>query len=225
MRATADQVGTRVAAVWIIGGPHASAYALPLNGELWFSRRLLAICSDDEIRAIAAHEIAHLAESRITVAGRVAASVTWWPLVFTVPVVERFGVAGFAGLMLLYAGLSWLSRRMSHRLERRADGVATETQANQGVYAQALERLYRENQLPAVNPKGQRAHPSLYDRLTAAGRTPDYARPQPPKRVPWLTKLLFALWIVTLVYPRFREAWQEEPIPDSPPGIEAVPAG
>ena len=199
VRTVSSQLGTPVAGVWVLGGVQAQAYALPVTGELWFSRRLLAICAEDEVRAITAHEIAHLGESRLTVAGRVAASLTWWPLVFTPPAAEMFGFGGFVGLMLVCLGLSWLSRRMSHPLERRADDVAANARRQECDYASALEKVYRENQLPAVNPRGQRTHPSLYDRLTAAGRVPDYPRPQPPRRVSWTAKLLFVLAIAASV--------------------------
>jgi Zn-dependent protease with chaperone function len=202
-------LGTPVAGVSVLGGPQAQAYALPVTGELWFSRRLLAICTDEEVSAIAAHEIGHLAESRFTVVGRVAASMVWWPLVFIPLAFAKFSLGGFFGLMLLCAGLSWLSRRMSHRLERRADGIAANAQGHEGVYASALEKSYRDNQMPAVNPKGQRTHPSLYDRLTDAGRIPDYPRPQPPRRMPLMTKLLFVVAIVALLYPPMRGASEE----------------
>lgn len=40
------------------------------------------------------------------------------------------------------------------------------------------------NLIPAVLRGG--THPSLYDRVVAAGKTPDYARPKPPTRWPLL---------------------------------------
>ena len=205
VRSMSTRLGTPVADVWKLSGPQAQACALPLTGELWFSGRLIEICTEAELRAIAAHEIAHLAESRFTVAGRVAAAMVWWPLVFLNPAMASFGPVGFAGLMVLCLALSRSARRASFRLERRADGMAANAQEQDGDYASGLEKLYRDNQLPAVNPKGQRTHPSLYDRLTDAGRVPDYPRPAPPKRVPWTTVVLFSLWLITLLYPSFRE--------------------
>ncbi|MHB1307692.1 MAG: M48 family metallopeptidase, partial [Limisphaerales bacterium] len=173
VRSMSTRVGTPVAGVWRLSGPQAQAYALPLTGELWFSGRLLEICTEAEIRAIAAHEIAHLTESRLTVAGRVAAAMVWWPLVFLNPAMASFGLPGFAGLVVLCLTLSRSARWASFRLERRADEMAASAQEQDGDYASGLEKLYRENQLPAVNPKGQHTHPSLYDRLTDAGRVPD----------------------------------------------------
>jgi Zn-dependent protease with chaperone function len=199
VQAASETLRIPVAGVWVLGGPQAQAYALPVTGELWFSRRLLAICTEEELRAVAAHELAHLAESRLTVAGRVAASLVWWPLVFVSPALESFGLLGLLGLFAVCLGLNRASRGLSQHLERRADRVATNAQAHAGVYAAALEKLYRENQLPAVNPKGVSTHPSLYDRLTAAGRVPDYPRPQPPQRVAWTTILLLVLWLAAFV--------------------------
>src|SRR5207249_9576995 len=48
-----------------------------------------------------------------------------------------------------------------------------------GRYARALEKLHRLNLMPAVT-SGSGVHPSLYDRMIAAGVTPDYRRPVAP---------------------------------------------
>ena len=71
-------------------------------------------------------------------------------------------------------------------MEKRADQTAAENQINEGVYARALEKLYRENQLPAINVNDRQTHPHLYDRMVAAGITPDYPRPGRPKKMIWV---------------------------------------
>jgi hypothetical protein len=48
-----------------------------------------------------------------------------------------------------------------------------------------LEKIYQANQLPAVMRGNNMVHPHLYDRMLAAGVTPDYPRPQPPGRMAW----------------------------------------
>jgi hypothetical protein len=65
------------------------------------------------------------------------------------------------------------------------------------VYAQALERLYEINQTPAVMPRrATKIHPDLYDRMIAAGVTPDYPKPAPAKGLFWTTYLmLFSLFL------------------------------
>ena len=57
------------------------------------------------------------------------------------------------------------------------------TESDESVYAPALEKLYRENQLPAVNINDRQTHPHLYDRMLAAGISPDYPRPRRPKKM------------------------------------------
>lgn len=41
------------------------------------------------------------------------------------------------------------------------------------------------NLLPAVEAKGRATHPHLYDRLIAAGVTPDFPRPAPAGSMAW----------------------------------------
>jgi hypothetical protein len=77
-------------------------------------------------------------------------------------------------------------------MEKRADAMAFQEQAKEGVYARALEQLYRANQMPAVNAKNKQTHPHLYDRLVAAGVAPDYPRPAKPRRMTWVG------WVVAL---------------------------
>ena len=67
---------------------------------------------------------------------------------------------------------------------------------NDGAYARALEKIYRENQLPAVNVNNRQSHPHLYDRLLAAGVIPDYARPARPKGLTWIGRIYVIMAIV-----------------------------
>jgi len=168
---------------WQFGGLLANALAFPPTRELAFSTRLLEICMDEEIAAICAHELAHLAESKTILAGRLLGSLTLFPLIFIIPAWGYLGPAGIflpgLGLVLISKFTHWLSQR----LEKRADAAARSEQSNEGVYARALEKLYRENQIPAVNPDNKQTHPHLYDRMVAAGVTPDYPRPAKPRKM------------------------------------------
>ncbi len=97
--------------------------------------------------------------------------------------------------------LHWTGRAM----EKRADRIAKNNEGTDLAYAQALEKIYVANHMPAVNPKSNVAvHPDLYDRMIAAGITPDYPRPEPPST--WaLTGILgttstVLLIVITLVH-------------------------
>lgn len=86
-------------------------------------------------------------------------------------------------------------------MEKRADRIAIENQADPAVYARALERLYQTNQMPAVMPpRMERPHPDLYDRMLDAGVTPDFPKPAPPKKQSWTTLLLLAGFVGVPVF-------------------------
>jgi hypothetical protein len=84
-------------------------------------------------------------------------------------------------------------------MEKRADEFAVKEQLNDGIYARALEKLYKENLSPAVNVNNRQTHPHLYDRMIAAGITPDFQRPARPKRltlIGWAFAFSFGVFIV-----------------------------
>ncbi|HMD52963.1 MAG TPA: tetratricopeptide repeat protein, partial [Phycisphaerae bacterium] len=180
---TAIRMNVTVRATWQFGGPLANAFAVPTTHELVFSKRLLEICTDEEISAICAHELAHLKESKTVLAGRLLGSLMLFPLIFITPSIHHFGATGFflpyLGLIIIAKSARWLS----HRMEKRADQIALTEQTNEGIYASALEKLYRESQIPAVNVNNKQTHPHLYDRMLAARITPDYPRPTKPRRL------------------------------------------
>ena len=191
---TAMRMNVTVRATWQLGGPLANAFAFPTTHELVFSNRLLEICTDEEISAICAHELAHLKESKAVLAGRLLGSLMLFPLIFINPSINHFGTTGtflpYLGMFIIAKSTKWLS----HRMEKRADQIALTEQTNEGIYASALEKLYRESQIPAVNVNNRQTHPHLYDRMLAAGITPDYPRPTKPRRLTlfgWLYAILF----------------------------------
>lgn len=61
----------------------------------------------------------------------------------------------------------------------------------------ALTRLYQDNLVPAIIAK-KHTHPDLYDRLLAAGVTPDFPKPAPARAIGW-NWLFFAVLAVVLV--------------------------
>jgi Zn-dependent protease with chaperone function len=107
------------------------------------------------------------------------------PWVLFNPVVHTFGVPGFLALALSSAIVPLVYRTISHKLELRADQLALAHEPNSGIYARALAKLYEDGLLPAVNPKKRASHPHLYDRLIAAGLTPEFPRPAAPAAFAW----------------------------------------
>lgn len=193
--------------LWQVGGVGANAYAAPLSGTLVFSDPLLEILTDDEVAAVCAHELGHLAESKRILFGRCIGWMTLLPLLLIRPashVGESKGwlSGGFAILFLVVFFLSRLSRKIGRIMETRADDIARHAQADEGVYARALEKMYQNNQTPAVLAGKSLPHPDLYDRMIAAGVTPDYWRPLPPAKIRiggWLLLIASPLIVVWMI--------------------------
>ena len=180
------RLGVGARATWQMAGVQAAAFAFPTTNELVFSDRLLEICTDEEIAAVCAHEMSHLTEARSVLAGRLLGSLILFPFIFINPLIHLSGIFGlfvtYSGVFVLIRFTRWLSQRM----EKRADQFAVSNQLNEGVYARALEKIYRENSIPAVNINNKQTHPHLYDRMVAAGITPDYPRPAKAQRLTWI---------------------------------------
>jgi Zn-dependent protease with chaperone function len=178
--------------VWLLRISAGAAYALPYTRDLLFSERLLELHPDEEIAAICAHELGHLGESRMMLAGRLTGFLFCLPLLFVKPVILTWGPGGVMGLLVA----SWLlligRQRLSRKLEKRADAIAKANESEPGTYARALARLHEANLIPAVMAR-QRTHPDLYDRLLAAGVQPDFPRPEKPST--WALHTV-VLWIL-----------------------------
>jgi Zn-dependent protease with chaperone function len=186
---TAARMGVREPGIWLLDVPLAQAFALPTTGELLFSSRLLEIESDEEISAICAHELGHLTESKFVLAGRIVGSMSFYPLIFLRPAASCAPEA-VAAILVSVALLMTSSRRLSRRMEKRADKIAADNQGAEGVYARALEKLYCDSLIPAVSASNNKTHPHLYDRMLAAGIQPDYPRPAKPEPMAWTWVLM-----------------------------------
>jgi Zn-dependent protease with chaperone function len=193
--------------VLLIRAPVAQAFALFSGRRLAFTERLLEIAPDDEVAAICAHELAHLAESKTARYARSIAGLTFLPWVFFKPLTHAFGMLAFFGLLFITIGVPRLCGKLSRRLETRADQMATAQEGDSGTYARALTRLYQDGLLPAVSAKNRASHPDLYDRLLASGVTPDFPRPAPAATMAphghifaGLAGLLFALFAMRLMH-------------------------
>jgi Zn-dependent protease with chaperone function len=200
----AGRMNIKVRGTWQVGGLIANALAIPTTRELVFTNYLLEICTDEEVAAICVHELAHLTESKMVLVVRQLASLAFFPFIFFMPLMHQFEWFGLTIPYLWMFLTIVLARRLSRQMEKRADQVAANEQTDTRVYAGALEKLYRANQSPAVMPGNRQAHPHLYDRMLAAGMTPDFPRPPRAKRLTllgWCYLLLSGFLIrVDLIY-------------------------
>lgn len=181
--ATAARLGVNVRATLQMEGPQANAFAFNTTRDLVFSKHLLEICNDEEVAAICAHELAHLSESKAALAGRLLSSLYLFPIIFMFPAASYFGTAGVLLPIFAILLIGRFAAKFLQKMERSADTLASAEQHAEGVHARALEKLYRENQVPAVSASNSQTHPHLYDRILAAGISPDFPRPTKPRRL------------------------------------------
>ena len=172
-----------------------NAVASVLYRAVGFSRPLLEIMTPDELRAIAAHEIAHLLEPQWVRAVRV---LHMFAYLAAVPVIKYGGTGGsFAGWLLIMV-LVLAYQRFRRRMEVRADRLESQTVADANTYMRSMIKLHEANMLPAVMP-GAQSHPHLYDRLLAGGIQPEFPRPMAPSRGKPLLAALAATIAATVV--------------------------
>lgn len=194
---TSARLGVPVRATWIIRSAQANALAYVITRELAFTEKMTSF-SDDEIRAVCAHELGHLSEGRWTRAARLVGSLATFPVIFFRPAMAHGG-EGLALIGLAYFAIKRSSVFLTRRMENRADQVAVAADgAESGTYARALERIYEINQMPAAKLRAASGtHPCLYDRLVAVGATPSYPRPLPPGGRSWSSVVCAAAAMLT----------------------------
>lgn len=158
----------------------ANAFALPLSSEVAIAERLIQILTLEELRGVVLHELAHLREPRRMIMARLCLALAPLGLVLLPPLV---GVHGFLGAVALFVGMiaftlacSRVVKGAEHAADAGAHGEDTSP-----AYASALEKLHEDRLLPAVMGKKGQSHPDLYDRMLAAGVTPDFPRPAAPE--------------------------------------------
>lgn len=155
-----------------------NAIAWPIYRAVGFSRALLDVMGEEEQRAVAAHELAHLLEPRKVRLVRVAHMFAYLP---AVPLLKYGGAGGILGGYLWIVFMVAGYKRFTRKLEQRADTLECQAIGDRQVYMRSMVKLHQANLTPAVMP-GVQTHPHLYDRLLAAGIQPDFPKPMPPPR-------------------------------------------
>lgn len=187
------RLGVRCRAVFELDWAQCNAWALPLSRRIVFAQGALAL-EDDELEALAAHELGHLAEPARIKWVRPVAVVLLAAAAFAVPPLPGVSLRSMAAYLVTLLMVGLLVRSASRKGELYADSRAKD---DAGVYARALARTYELNLIPLVLPRPG-AHGHLYDRLVAAGRPPAEPRP-PPASMPSLG--LRVLLVLPMVLP------------------------
>ncbi len=183
VRRTSERVGVSPKGLWIMVSPMSNAVVFPATKTLCVTTAALESLDDDELEAIVAHELGHVSEGRSAIATRasIAVALTMWASMR--PMIGTFGILALP--VILIVAFLWINlvARFARRMEVRADTYGKQYQGDEGTYARALERIHRANLMPPVLGKRRAIHPELYDRMVAAGVTPDYPKPRPPSRL------------------------------------------
>jgi Zn-dependent protease with chaperone function len=209
----AEEAGITPRGVEQVSLPMANALAFVVDRKIGVTDAALAVLDDEELAAICAHELGHLAESKWVAWTRVSGGFVFGAFLAMVegaagPILGSYGPTValstlLGGLVVLILSLGAV-RRIARGMEHRADDRAAGSEAAPGVYARALEKIYRTNLVPVVVRSKRMVHPHLYDRMVAAGVTPEYPRPAPPPR--WQAAAMLWTVLLTVVAGVFAEA-------------------
>lgn len=193
MQASVDRLAaataTRVRRASVLQLPMANAFAFPWRSELVFTPGLIDVLDEDERNSVIAHELGHLREPISMHAARLAGLGLIGVIGLSPATAKTFELPGTLCSLAAYFIGTRLLGRFGRKAEENADASAKETEASEGTYARALEKIHAASLIPAVLNRNA-THPHLYDRMIKAGITPEYARPQPPSKV---LALIFAI--------------------------------
>lgn len=209
VESVAVRVGVRPKGVHVVKLPMANAFALPFSGHIALTSQLIDEFEDDELAGIVAHELGHLGQGRSFLLTLLVSHFAWLTFGLGGPLIHSLGFWGWHGMLLASIAVLALAACARRRGEVRADSVARNAVADgDPAYARALEKLHRSSAIPAVM-WGCSVHPHLYDRLEAAGVTPDFERPAPPRRRRLVFGALLAIpiFVTSFAIPQWVVVW------------------
>ena len=160
----------------------SNAFAQPHRDTITFTARALEVLSEDEVLAIAHHEVGHLGERGLARGRRWLVVPLLVALGAMRPIVAAFDwVGAVVVFVVIFVVVRWVTHR-SRRSEHAADAHAHGHADDPATYVRALEKAHEHNLLPAVQRGKRHTHPDLWDRMQAAGVQPGWPRPAPPAR-------------------------------------------
>lgn len=175
-----------------------NVYSFPTIGRVVTTQATLDALDDESLSAMFGHALAHLTESsRRSLLRGLFAPMMFVPLMLARPLFQYGIMVFYAALIASFGLVVILSRTLRYDF-KEADRLAREAEETSGNYARALAKVYEANVVPAVLNQKTPARAHLYDRLLAAGMTPDCPRPAPP-RLGRAMLTLFAM-IVSLTF-------------------------
>lgn len=193
IREQAEKQGVPIRGVFEVALPSVNAFAFPWTRDVAFTVSAMRVLDDAEVRSVAAHELGHL-KGKTSIRWMMFAGLPSLVMIGLAPAAMRSGLPLVGlGFFLLHVAVARLLARISRKFEHEADAEAKTGEHEDGVYARALEKIHESNLIPAVIPPNA-SHPSLYDRMLAAGVAPDFPKPPAPSRtMPMVLGMLAAL--------------------------------
>ncbi len=170
----------------------ANALALPVRNLIIFTERLVGLLDDEELEAIALHEIAHLNERRAVTRLRAVGTLVYLPFLALRPLIGS-GIYAVALAFLGGFGLRFLLMRVSKAEEARADSEAVERAHGSRSLGTALLKIHKAALVPAFTRRDP--HGPLHERLERAGVALDFE----PVRAPLRTRRLAVAGTLALV--------------------------
>jgi Zn-dependent protease with chaperone function len=128
--------------VFVLEWAQVNAVAWQVYRAIGFSRALIDVMDEPEVRAVAAHELAHLLEPAWVRRIRIAYMFAYLPIV---PLVKYGGIWAIpvGGFLFFAIALGYI--RFTHRYEKRADHLQNEVIADQDAYMRSMIKLHQAN--------------------------------------------------------------------------------
>ena len=176
-----------------------NAVALPIRNIVIFTQRMVDVLDDDELEAIALHEIAHLNERRSVSRIRTLGILGYLPILAIKPLFGA-GIIAVVLALLLVVAIARFVRRVSAVEETRADHVAVDSSHESHPLGTGLLKAHKAALIPSI-VKGD-THGPLHERLMRAGIEPDFEPVEPKPRLGSLlvaVAFFFGLLVVVLI--------------------------
>lgn len=194
-----EALGIPVRQVYEIDMPMCNAFALPWSGELAFTTRIGKVLDPGELKSITSHELGHLVEPDRYRWARLIQAFQFAGLGLLPSLMMSYQFSGMLASFGIYMLLQKVRLKLSRNAAQAADRMVLSGGESEGaIYAGALEKIHKDNLIPAVMG-GSETHPDLWSRMAKAGVTPDFPRPHPPIKGLWFTILILSCGLLALL--------------------------
>ena len=183
--------------VWQLTWPYPSIRVTPGRPAIFATDQLLADFSDEEIVALCTRELAKISAPKSFWDKPLAFRLCLLPALFIIPLNHYWPAHGLLMIVPALFLAVWANRNSLKR-KLDADQVAAGPPTPDSPFARALEKIHRENLLPAVSGGDLRL--DLYQRMITGGITPDFPAPKPPSGFTRVGSFILVLiLLITLV--------------------------